>query len=462
MRVLPAELTERLRVALTGSVGSPLVLMANVEVEDRWAAGEPGLPTVAFTGSRAIVNRMDELALLLAGPDDHVVLKAPPDPAYLEYLDGLGLALPQLLTANDQHPQRTVTEDALADPELIAALARLASAGAQLWPHGVSELEERLSARSGLPLAAPPAAVCKAVNSKVYSRLIADAVGVRQPSGMVCRDLRELAVACDRADAWLASGHPVVLKDAYGVSGKGLLVVRGADRLRQVRRMIERRADRSGRSRLGLVVEEWLPKLIDINYQFTIDRDRDVHFDFVREALTERGVHKGHRMPARLTARQVGELRAAALALGKRLAADGYHGVVGVDALLTEDDQLYPMIEINARNNMSTYQERLRRTCLDSSRVAVAKQYPVRLRRPVRFGELRAALAGLLLARCQDSGLLVNGFATVNAAAPPPARGEPGSFDGRLYGVLVAATDREVDAIDQQVTLRLDRLAHTR
>ena len=39
----------------------------------------------------AIVNRMDEFALLLAGPGDHVVLKAAPDPDYLSYLTSLGI-----------------------------------------------------------------------------------------------------------------------------------------------------------------------------------------------------------------------------------------------------------------------------------------------------------------------------------------------------------------------------------
>src|SRR3712207_8488253 len=36
------------------------------------------------------------------------------------------------------------------------------------------------------------------------------------------------------------------------------------------------------------------------NYQFTIGRDGGHQFDFIKQAVTERGVHRGHIMPADL------------------------------------------------------------------------------------------------------------------------------------------------------------------
>lgn len=455
VRALTDEVTRRLRRSLTGSADTPLVLVGNFEVEDRWAVGEHGLPAVGLAPMRRVVNRMDEFGLLLAGGGDHVLLKEPPEPAYLAYLDDLGIPLPTVLAAGSQDPDHMVTEDALADAGLVAELGALATGGAWLWPHGVSDLEERLAARSGLPLAGPPAAVCKAVNSKVYSRLVAAATGVRQAEGLVCRDVDELLAAVAQAGRWLAAGRPVVLKDAYGVSGKGILVVRDERRLDQVRRMIVRRAERSGDRRLALVVEKWLPKRTDLNYQFTLDRDGTVRFDFVREAVTEAGVHKGHRLPAPLGARQHDEIRETAVLLGERLAADGYFGVVGVDALVTVEDRLYPMVEINARNNMSTYQERLRRRFFDAGQHVLARQYPVRPRRRVSFAEVRDLLAGLLLLPGADAGVLVNNFATVNAAAPPAGAPGGGGFDGRLYAIVIAESAERVAALDEQVATRL-------
>ncbi|TDB74913.1 ATP-grasp domain-containing protein [Micromonospora sp. KC723] len=447
-----------LRTALTGTADRPLVLLGNFEVEEHWARGEPGLPGIVMPGSRVVVNRMDECALLLAGPDDHVVLKAAPDEEYLRYLGDLGLALPRVLTVGNQQPQRTVSEDAVTDAPLVAALGRLAAAGAHLWPHGVSVVEERLAELSGLPLAAPTAAVCKQVNSKIYSRLLADELELPQPEGMVCRDIDELDRAVHRAGGWLDAGRPIVLKDAYGVSGRGIMVVRDTRRLAQLRTLIARRAQRGG-GRVGVIVEEWLPKRHDLNYQMTVDRAGAVHFDVVKEAITSDGVHQGHRMPAPLTPRQHRQVQTAAETIGRRLAADGYFGVVGVDALTTTDDRLYPIIEINARNNMSTYQERLRRTWFGPETVALARQYPLRLIRPLPFGELRALLDGVLADRPGRPGLVINNFATVNAAAAVGAEGA--SFGGRLYGVVAADSDRHVAAIDREVTDRLRDCAAT-
>ncbi|GAA4715840.1 ATP-grasp domain-containing protein [Phytohabitans rumicis] len=442
----------RLKAALLPSTGTPLVFLGNFEVEERWGAGEPGLPRVALSASDAVVNRMDEFAMLLGGPDDYVLLKGEPDAAYLDYLGALGVPLPRLLVAEHTDPHRTVTRDVLASPGLLDRLAALAGTAA-LYPHGVSADEEELAARTGIGLAAPTAAVCRTVNSKIYSRQVADALGLRQPPGWTCETVEEFEAAVERGAALVAAGGTVVAKDAFGVSGKGLLVVDEPGNLERLRRMVLRRAERSGQRRLSLLIEQWVAKRADLNYQFTVGRDASVHFDFVKEAITANGVHKGHRMPARLDGRQVAELTGVAGALGARLAADGYYGVVGVDAMVDPDGGLYPVVEINARNNMSTYQVSLQERFLADGAVALARQYPLRLTRPLPFGAVRDAVGDLLLRGTGQTGLLVHNFATVNAAAP--GGDAAAAFDGRLYGLLIADTPERLDAMDNEIARRL-------
>ncbi|WP_329182060.1 ATP-grasp domain-containing protein (plasmid) [Streptomyces decoyicus] len=442
----------RLKTAVAGSPQAPLVFLGNFEVEEVWAHGEHTLPRFSAATGSAVVNRMDEFALLLAGKGDHVVLKAPPDPAYLAYLERLGLDLPVLHTVAAQDTQRTVTEDALADPALLATLRELGAQGATLVPHGVSVVEEELSRRAGLPLSAPGADICKAVNSKMYSRRVADDLGLRQPRGWTCETLDELDDALGHARALLAEGRRAVVKEAFGVSGKGIVVLENERWIERVLRMVRQRVERSGQDRLAFVVEEWVPNSGDLNYQFTVGPGGDVHFDFVKRAVTEGGVHKGHRMPARLTPDQLDPLRRAAGGIGARLARDGYTGVVGVDALLDTEGGVYPVIEINARSNMSTYQVRLQERFIGDGRCALARHYPLRLTRPLPFGSLADLLRGLLLEEDAGSGLLVNNFATVNAGHTVRP-GEP--FDGRLYGLVVADSVDELSALDDAVTARL-------
>jgi hypothetical protein len=420
---------ERYRSAVAPDPDAGLVFLGNFEVEDQWAIGEHGLPR-QFNAGRAVADRMDEFALLLAGPRDHVLLKADPDADYLAYLEGLGIDLPTVLL--------------LDDPDLRDVLARLAAGGALLAPHGVSELEEKISADCSIPLAAPSAAVCKAVNSKVYSRRLADRLGLRQPPGLACTTVEEFDDALAWAASQLADGRTVVVKDAYGVSGKGIVVVRpgdGADRLGRLRRMVVGRSRDAPHERLGLVVEEWVAKGIDLTCQITIARDGRRHFDFVQEAIIEAGVPKGHRIPAGLTAAQEADLLIAAGELGGQLAADGYFGVAGVDAMTDAGGGVYPVIEINARHNMATYQASLQERFMAPGQIALARFYALRQGEPWSFKTLSGLLGGLLFDPALGTGLLVNNFAT--------------AAEGRLYGLLIADTAEQAEACDRAVAARL-------
>lgn len=440
---------EGVKSACTGSAGTPFVLLGNFEVEDEWARDEVGVPVFGGRASTAIVNRMDEFAVLLAGPDDHVVLKSAPDPDYLAYLEQLGIELPGILLTDEHDPAATVTADALRSPRLLAALRSLAANGAYLLPHGMSLPEQRLCELTGLAPALPAVPVVKAVNSKIYSRRVATELGLPQAVGWECESVAELAAAAKEAARVVEAGHRVGVKDAYGVSGKGIMVVEDTHRLDQLVRMVTRRAQRSGDQRLALVIEVWADKALDLNYHFTVARDGTVRFDFVKEALTENGVHKGHRFPARLSAEHAAQLLVTSEQLGRRLAADGFHGVVGVDAITTTDGDLLPVLEINARNNMSTYQTGLQERFMGPGTVALARQYDLRLTGPVSFATLRDRLGDLLFTPERGTGLVVNNFATVNAAAPEPGDTRP--YAGRLYGLLMARTQQQLTDLDNSV-----------
>jgi Pre ATP-grasp domain/ATP-grasp domain len=447
--------TTRLKEAVCADPSAPLIFVGNFEVENQWGHGEIGLPTFGFAASNLLVNRMDEFALLLAGPEDFVLLKGEPDPEYLASLASLGLELPTILVVSDPAPERTVTQDALADPSLIARLAGLGRSGAALFPHGVSEHEEHLAKSAGLTLAAPPAEICKAVNSKVYSRRLADALSMRQPPGLGCTTGTDWAEAVAWARRRITAGARVGIKDAYGVSGKGIVIVNAETQLASLDRMVTTRLRRSGSDRLGLVVEEWVPKSADLNYQFTLGRDGQVSFDFVKEAVTENGVHKGHRIPARLDTRQQAEIVQAAWQLGAALAADGYFGVVGVDAMVDPGGCLYPVIEINARNNMSTYQVRIQDEVATTGQVILARHYQVRAVGQVPFSWLRDLLGDLLITSPGGTGLLVNNFATVSAVSSQAMPGQQAVADGRLYGLVIADDASALDHIDAEIARRL-------
>ena len=452
--------TARLRSALLGHDDAPLVFLANFDVEEQWGTGGLRLSGDAFSRGHAVVNRMDELVLPLAGPRDCVLLKDSPSPDYLDYLAGLGFTPPRILATRSPDHEQGVTSSALADDDLLERLTDLGRAGYHLLPHGASRLEQELASRSGVRLATAPAAVCAHVNSKIYSRRIADEIGLRQPRGWACDDLGSLRCAVEEARAIVAAGRPVVFKEAYGVSGKGLMVAQDERRLDRALRMIERRAGRRGSDEVSLVVEEWVDKAKDLNYQFTVGRAGGVTFDFVKEAFTEGGVHQGHRIPAGLDRRQEARVVDSAGIIGERLAADGYFGVVGVDALVDPAGELFPMIEINARSNMSTYQVPLEERFLRPGQIAIAKRYPIHYPGTLKFSDLVAALRDVLYHPSGGTGLVIHNFATVNAVASGDGAGRPGApADRRLYTWVVACSRRSLNDLNAEILAILANLA---
>jgi Pre ATP-grasp domain/ATP-grasp domain len=422
-----------LKSALTGSGSNQLVFLCNFEAEVQWARNYVGLPAPGLTASAAIVQRMEELGCLLAGSDDVLILKHPLDRDYQAYLTRLGLPPPTVAVPENVVPGRPTTEDVLHSELLLGRLSRLAGSGALLLPMATTGAEQELAARCGLPLAVPGPATFERVNSKIYGRRLCRDAGLRTVPGHCCESVAELAEILHGYSPALEAGGRVVVKEAYGVSGKGLVVIDQPGKAGQLLRMIQRRAARTADPRLHVVVEEWIEKRYDLNYQVTISRDGGLNLDFIKVALTENGVHKGHLMPAPLTQGQRGEIALAAAEVGKRLHADGFFGVVGVDAIAGTDDTIYPVLEINARLNMSTYQGSVLELCQPDGYMALAKYYSLRIGAPWEFSRVSQAL-GPLLEPGRSGYLIITSFGTVNA--------------GRLYTMLIAPDQARLTAID--------------
>src|SRR4029078_11482201 len=105
---------------------------------------------------------------------------------------------------------------------------------------------------------------------------------------------------------------------------------------------------------------------------------------------------------------------------------DAFTVSAGVDPILASDETLYPVLEINARFNMSTYQGAVTERFLTPGSVAMAKHFPVRRIFALPFSKVHDALVPRLTAGPHGHAVITC-FATVNAAADtatPP-------FDGR-------------------------------
>jgi Pre ATP-grasp domain/ATP-grasp domain len=439
----------RLKERLVGDAHAPLVYVCNFEAERQWAGGHVGLPGVRLASAPAVVQRMEELGALLAGPEDYLLVKHGLDDGYLRYAEELGFAPPTVLRPENVAQDRSTTEDALDSPGLLGTLAELGTRGARLLPMGTSVLEQKLSETCALPLAGPPADTAERVNSKIYSRRQTGQAGLREVPGHCCETVSDFAVALRS----FGPDRPLVVKDAYGVSGRGLVVLDSPAKVARILRMVERRAERTGDDRLEVVVEHWLTRRCDLNYQLTVAADGAVTFDFVKVALTESGVHKGHIVPAELDSGQLDEIRNAADLIGGLLYRDGFTGVAGIDAVVGADGTLYPVLEINARLNMSTYQGGVTELMQPPGYAGLARHYTLRLGAVCSFDQIRAALDQA--PREAGARTVVTCFGTLNAAAPAAGQAP---FDGRLYVMLFARDRARLGALDASTQQALARI----
>jgi hypothetical protein len=222
----------------------------------------------------------------------------------------------------------------------------------------------------------------------------------------------------------------------------------------QVMKLLARKAATLKSQTVALVMEQWVDKRFDFNYQFVIAKDGTVHFNFVKEAITDRGVHQGHAIPSRLTPQEVQILVDASRAIGKRMYQDGYYGVVGVDGIAAQDGALYPNLEINARFNMSTYQSLLQEQFVGDGKCALVKNYPLKLTKKLSFLELRHLLKDVLFSSSQGTGVLITNFAAVNAAYEQQGT----LFPGRLYTMVIAESWERIRELNSTVEARLSHL----
>jgi D-alanine-D-alanine ligase-like ATP-grasp enzyme len=431
---------DQLKRDLVGDENARFVCLNNFEVERSWATGEPKLPGGGISFAVATVNRMEEMGVLLAEGSDIVLLKSPMDSAYAGYLRAIDASAGEVVAVENSLPSRTITEDALESPQTLDFLRGLADGHTYLMPMGISAAEEQLSPAVGLPLAGPPAEVCKRVNGKMYSRRLVDSLGLTAVPGMVCERVAELAGAIQ---AQRARGGRVVVKESLGVSGRGMVVLQDMAAADRLLRVIGRRGQQA---RIDMVVESWIEGATDLNYQFLVSRSGQVWFGAVKEAILHNNVHQGHRFPVPLSEEHLAALQESASLIGRALHADGYYGMVGVDAMIGPDGTLYPCLEINARFNMSTYQNRIAERFIPEGQHAIAATFNLKLSRAHSFAEVAAALGPAMFDGSNIPGVLVNNFATLNAGVGPGA----GPFHGRIYGICIAADASSALALRSQ------------
>ena len=308
------------------------------DAERQWRPpGLAQLPTVRDTHAERLIRGMDELQAVLCGPDDLLLTHRRTPVAFGEVMRAAGFGSRHLAVPGD--PEHTVEERLAAGglPGLTLP------AGARAEPYAV--LPGTHAAVKGLGLAPelPDLDAVRLVNSKTWSTRLG-----LPGSGRVVTSLAELREA---------AASPCVVKDPYGVSGQGNIVLDSPFRLAMVERHLARQPD----DRIELVVQPLFERADDFAAHLTVGPAGDVTWHGVRQIHNEGHSYRGSSSPSPELLRDLDGrgYRETVTAVAEAAAAEGYTGPLSVDSMTTRQGELIPVLEVNARLSPGFIAQRL-------------------------------------------------------------------------------------------------------
>lgn len=226
----------------------------------------------------------------------------------------------------------------LSSPEVVAALESRAPVRAFVFKS--AHAMERAFRERGWTLLAAPAKVARVWENKVAFRARAEALGLRQPAGIVLRP-----DAADYAALAAQLGPRFVLQGAYGYAGRSSWPVANADELAAARAALRAPRARAvawveGRSRTlnGCVTARG----VAVGAPFA---QITGHPELTRQALGSCGQSFDAATAAEPAA---AEMRAVAIRLGEAMAEEGLRGWFGVDFVVDHAERPW-LIEVNPR-----------------------------------------------------------------------------------------------------------------
>ena len=324
-----------------------VIWLFNIGAEKFWSINSSGVIDIK---EETTVNHCEEMNLLIAQKNDYFILRQQPDEAFIRHIKNLTGCTPNILVPDVKDESRSISELVLDSPSLLAKLKSIAGEKVRFVPYGVTALEEEISQKCNLHLIGACSELNKRINSKVFSREVALELGCKTTNALVCNSIDEIR---EGYNVLKKSFNKIIIKEPNGASGKGLYVVECEKKLETILVILKRNSMRTKQS--TWLVEGWVDNKKDLNMQIYVDESGNVDVFSIKEQLVNGTVYIGSVMPPRFSEKIIEECIFWGEKIGKHLAADGFNGILGVDALIDGSETLIPIIEISARFTLSTY-----------------------------------------------------------------------------------------------------------
>ncbi|QWU13147.1 ATP-grasp domain-containing protein [Paenibacillus sophorae] len=436
------------RLLTSGRHEGTIVWLCNIGAEQYWHQQTKG---IADREEDRIVNRIEEMNLLLCRKQDVLILREQPDPAYLSELSRLGFDLPRIITVSAPDHHTPISELVLQDDAVLRTLRELADGSATVYfmPYAVTELEERIARTCGLTLVGTSSALSAIVNDKIFNRRMAEDLGLPVCEGIVCGSVEELP---ERYPMLKGAGSRIILKEPYAASGKGLYIVDTDEQFNALVARLSRFSSR--RSQHPWIMERWLDKSADVNVQIYVGEDGAIDVFSIKRQILNGTVYIGSQLPAELEPEATDSYLEYGQTIGRYLHRLGYRGVAGIDSIIARDGVIIPVIEINGRFTLSTYIS-FAPHILGNKKV-FSRYFRLLAGAPIDYLSMMTRLedAGLRYGPECGSGVIIYTAGTL----PNVSVGEDKRYMGRIFALVAADTWQEVHRLSDTLEKLIDGL----
>ena len=437
------------------SVHQKLIIFGSFNAERFWRNPlHATMPSFNDDQANTIVEAMDEMQFVFSkAANSLVITRFAMNHAHLQYLSELGFIFDNIGLINNLSIGQDITIKKSATVALLEKLqddkrfAFLKKEPVKLDPYAIVPEYLNLTELLDTQTFSPAAEAVKKVNSKVFSTDIS--AEIRKGSGgCIVNSAEELQ---QQAEIMLKNAA-VIIKDPFGVSGNGNILIKKELSLRSVVKHLLNQ-EQSGKI-IQFVLEPYLDKQTDFSCQAVIDQSGNCEIISFHIMHNEKFRFSGIERASESFVREI-ELSGYIeyiTAAAKSIFKAGYFGPVCIDSMILTNGELIPIVEINARKSMGLINHFLFTFITEKNKHLKCRMMTLSFLVNYRlsFEEFldKLRLEGLLYFNGGLSGILPLSANTVdiNARLIPE-----GPFKGRLYYHIIYTTITDLDALQEKM-----------
>lgn len=420
------------------------------------------LPEIPDKSSLDIILSMDELLFPFCEAGDILALRFPFHPAFKEYLGNLGfdfMVNGSSIPPKDIDREQSIFEIVVSDLDRMNALRPQLSAQSGFFPYSLVTAADRLAKELQLGFRGPELDTVKKVNSKVYSCNLSRNLNLPYHGDIISHsfELRE------KGNQLLEQG-PFLIKDPYGVSGKGNLRI---DSMGVFERIVKHLENQENKGFLcQFVLEPLWDKDIDFSCGLTIHENGDLQIISIQKMINSNFAYHGSRTADQAFIDQLDRRKYFEVIgeIARMMYNDGYFGAVCVDSMVLTSGDIVPVIEINARKSMGFINHRL-----DQYLAQFNLQGNLMF---LNLGYSSALTYELVLQRMDEAGLLFypgkkSGIMPLSANTLfinkelSSTKVDSTIYKGRLYVSVIGADDAQRGSLIQELRFLFQSLSCT-